>query len=257
MFEHTSATKIKSFLFCPESFYISDHLKYNVEKYQKQEFFALGTKFHEFVENNGEAEVLNATDAMAKKMYESVKTDLEKYTRNPDSIKEGMLKTVFEVKDLEPYNKNKTKLNKVTVWSVIDNYQILEEDKKVRVVDWKTSKSMWVDESMMKQPRIYAWMLWRQEPDAQSFEVMLYFAKLKAEGKKPYTYPHNGLNKEPKFDKIGIEELKEIDEFMKRVTVEMIEYVNYRESGGEPKILGKKSPLCAYKSCHEKCKLFD
>jgi ubiquitin len=192
-------------------------------------------------------------------MYEAIKDDVKKYTTEPPSIREEMFKVILTQEELEKYNKSKYSMNEVTFWGMIDNYQVIDEDGKtfIRIVDWKTSKSIFVDNSLIRQLKIYAWLLWNVDKNFTDFEVMLYFAKLKANNQLPYSFPSSKIRKTPEFQKINKKQLIEIDKFIKQTTADMIAYVKYREDGGAPKPLKKISKLCAYKdACNDICETY-
>ncbi len=263
MFNSNSASKIKNFLYCHENFYQENYLETNKVKNQNKSYFELGKMFHALIETNGNAKLDNVAfpklSKQAEQMYEAVKDDVQTYVHNPQSIREEMFKILLTKDDLEKYNNSQYEMNDVNFWGVIDNYQVIDEKDRtfVRIIDWKTSKNIYVDDNMIKQPQIYAWMLWNTDKSFKDFEVMLYFAKLKANNQLPYSYPSSKIRKTPEFAKIGLDELLEIDKFIKKTTADMISYIHYREDGGAPKTLKKLGKLCPYKdSCNETCEIY-
>lgn len=263
MFRANSASKIKEFLYCPESFYQGSYKKRNQAKTQDKSFFKLGNMLHSLIETNGNVELDTvAFPKLAKQataMYEAIKDDVEIYTTEPQSIREEMFKITLTKTELEKYNNSKYPMNKVDFWGAIDNYQVIDEDGRtfIRIVDWKTSKSIFVDDSLIRQPQIYAWLLWNVDKEFTDFEVMLYFAKLKANNQLPYSFPSSKIRKTPEFKTVNKDQLIEIDKFIKQTTADMIAYIKYREEGGEPKPLKKISKLCAYKdSCNDICETY-
>lgn len=263
MFKSNSASKIKNFLYCPENFYQENYKQRNKSIAQDKSYFELGKMFHALIETNGNEELdmvkFPKLAKQAYEMYEAVKEDVKQFTLEPPSVREEMFKITLTAKELEKFNKSDYKMNAVDFYGVIDNYQVIDEGDRtyIRIVDWKTSKSIFVDDNLIKQPSIYAWMLWNTDKDFTDFEVMLYYAKLKANNQLPYTFPNSKIRKTSKFATITKDDLIEIDKFIKQTTADMLAYIKYRDEGGAPKPLTKLKPLCNYKdACNDICDTF-